>query len=156
MANHGYLPHDGRATIQQFIDGTQEVFGMANNLGRFLSVYGALVNGDGTSWSINGGPRIGIGGSHNNYETDSSPLKGDLEQYGDNGQLILSQYNELVGMQPADETANYNLEVLREFRGKRYAESIAKNPNFAYLPFGGIAVSQAAFVSSPCCYRRVR
>lgn len=29
MANHGYLPHNGVATIQQFIDGTYKVFGMA-------------------------------------------------------------------------------------------------------------------------------
>lgn len=29
MANHGYLPHNGIATIEQFINGTYEVFGMA-------------------------------------------------------------------------------------------------------------------------------
>jgi len=29
MANHGYLPHNGVATIQQFVTGTAQVFGMA-------------------------------------------------------------------------------------------------------------------------------
>jgi len=29
MANHGYLPHNGIATIQQFVTGTYQVFGMA-------------------------------------------------------------------------------------------------------------------------------
>ena len=65
MANHGYIPHNGVATIQQFIDGTNTVFGMARDLGGFLALFGALVDGDGTSWSIGGNIRQGIGGSHN-------------------------------------------------------------------------------------------
>lgn len=28
MANHGYLPHNGVATVQQFVTGTYQVFGM--------------------------------------------------------------------------------------------------------------------------------
>ncbi|KAK5150275.1 hypothetical protein LTS14_010251 [Recurvomyces mirabilis] len=48
-------------------------------------------------------------------------------------------------MQPDAATANYNLDVLRTFRGKRFQESIDKNPYFAYQPFTGMAVSQAAF-----------
>ncbi|CZT22238.1 related to oxidase [Ramularia collo-cygni] len=145
MANHGYLPRNGRASIQQLIDGTEKVFGMAKDLGGFLSYYGANVDGDGKGWSIGGAPKTGISGSHNNYETDSSPCKSDLSQYGSNQKLVLSQFKTLYNAQPDASTANYNLEVLREFRGKRYAESIAKNPDFAYLPFGGILVSQAAY-----------
>lgn len=30
MANHGYIPRNGKASIQQLISGTQTVFGMAN------------------------------------------------------------------------------------------------------------------------------
>ncbi|USW58157.1 Putative chloroperoxidase [Septoria linicola] len=145
MANHGYIPHNGRATIQQFIDGTNAAFGMAKDLGGFLAYYGAWVDGDGASWSIGGLPHTGILGSHNNYETDSSPLKSDLNQYGSNTRTIMSQFKSLYNRQPNAATANYNLEVLRDFRKERYAESIQKNPYFAYLPFGGIAVSQAAF-----------
>ncbi|KAF2086698.1 hypothetical protein K490DRAFT_44011 [Saccharata proteae CBS 121410] len=144
MANHGYLPHNGVATIQQFIDATQTVFGMASDLGTFLAVYGAIVDGDLTGWSINGKPHTGIGGSHNNYESDSSPLHADINQYGDE-RLVMSQFNTLYAMQPDAATANYNLEVLREFRGQRFQESIDKNPYYSYLPFGGIEVSQAAF-----------
>lgn len=145
MANHGYLPRNGRATIQQFIDGTNTVFGMGRDLGGFLAVYGAVVDGTGSGWSIGGVPHTGILGSHNNYETDSSPLKSDLNQYGSNGRLIMSQFKSLYNRQPNAATANYNLEVLRDFRGERFKESVAKNPYFAYLPFGGIEVSQAAF-----------
>jgi len=48
-------------------------------------------------------------------------------------------------MQPDASTANYNLEVLRTFRGKRFQESVDKNPYFVFGPVTGMAVSQAAF-----------
>ncbi|KJX94397.1 oxidase like protein [Zymoseptoria brevis] len=145
MANHGYIPHNGIATRQQFIDGTNAVFGMARDLGGFLANYGAFVDGDGEQWSIRGVPHTGIAGSHGNYETDSSPLRADLNQYGSNSRLIMSQFNSLYARQPDAATANYNLEVLRDFRGERFLESINKNPYFTYNPFAGILVSQAAF-----------
>lgn len=131
LANHNYLPHNGYATIQQFIDATETGFGMAKDLGGFLALYGALVDGNLLGWSINGGPHIGIGGSHNNYEADSSPLKSDLNQYGSNQKLIKDQFYSLYNRQPDAATANYNLEVLRDFRKERYYESIQKNPYYS-------------------------
>ncbi|KXS99931.1 hypothetical protein AC578_903 [Pseudocercospora eumusae] len=138
-------PFDAKAHAQvstpwptMFINGTETVFGMARDLGGFLAIFGAVVDGDGQSWSIGGLPHTGILGSHNNYETDSSPIKSDLNQYGSNTKFL---YNR----QPNAATANYNLDVLRQFRKDRFTESINKNPYFAYLPFGGIEVSQAAF-----------
>lgn len=66
---------------------------MGLDLAAFLSIYGAVFNGDLTKWSIGGEPPGGlldlIGllgkpqgllGSHNNYETDASPTRGDLYQ----------------------------------------------------------------------------
>ncbi|KAI9659726.1 MAG: hypothetical protein M1831_003624 [Alyxoria varia] len=145
LANHGYLPRDGRATVDQFVTATHDGFGMSPDLAAFLAVYGAIVDGDGTSWSIGGEPHTGIAGSHHNYECDSSPLKGDLNQYGSLGKLIMPQFMELYNMQSDASTANYNLEVLRKFRGQRFQESVPKNPYFFYGPFDGMAVSQAAF-----------
>jgi len=144
MANHGYLPHNGRATVQQFINSTMSVFGMGLDLSTFLAVYGAVVDGNLLGWSINGVPHTGIGGSHGNYEGDSSPVHADLNQYG-SMKVVLSQFEELYRLQPNDDSANYNLQVLRDFRATRYQESINKNPYFTYNPFAGIAVSQAAF-----------
>lgn len=55
FANHGFLPRNGYATIQQFIDATTQVVGMGPDLALFLSVLGALIDsGDLTSWSIGG------------------------------------------------------------------------------------------------------
>lgn len=71
-------------------------YGMAVDLGGFLAVYGALYDGNALSltpgYSIGGpaaseailsgfgllGTPPGLSGSHNNYEADSSPTRGDL------------------------------------------------------------------------------
>ncbi|KAK5714312.1 hypothetical protein LTR17_017243 [Elasticomyces elasticus] len=145
LANHNYLPHNGVATITQFVDATTKVYGMGADLALFLATFGAVLDGTGVSWSIAGTPHTGIGGSHGNYETDSSPLKSDLYQYGTNGKLVMSQFKTLYDMQPDATTANYNIDVLRDFRNKRFQESIDKNPLFVYGPFAGQLVSQAAF-----------
>lgn len=74
------------------------MFGMGLDIATFLSTYGTVFDGDPLSltpgWSI-GGPTQnqgsgltsgllsqpqGISGSHNKYETDSSPTRGDLYQ----------------------------------------------------------------------------
>lgn len=62
------------------------------DLGGFLANYGAIIDGNGLGWNILGVPHTGIGGSHGNYETDSSPLKSDLSQYGCNTCTINSQF----------------------------------------------------------------
>lgn len=143
-ANHGYLPHNGVATIAQFIQATTSVFGMGVDLATFLAVYGAVADGNLLGWSIQGGPHVGIGGSHGNYEGDSSPVHSDLNQYGKD-EVVIEQFEELFKLQPNDNTSNYNLQVLRDFRATRFQESINKNPYFTYNPFAGTAVSQAAF-----------
>lgn len=66
---------------------------MGLDLGAFLAVYGAVIDGDLTSWSIGGPPSSGllssigllgkpqgISGSHNKYEADASPTRPDLYQ----------------------------------------------------------------------------
>jgi hypothetical protein len=106
MANHGYLPHNGVATIDQFITGTFDVFGMGTDLATFLAVYGALLDGTLTGWSIGGAAHTGIGGSHGNYETDNGPVYSDLNQYGSNQKLVMSQFTDLFNLQPNAATAN--------------------------------------------------
>jgi hypothetical protein len=86
----------------------------------------------------------GISGSHNKYETDTSPTRGDLYQYGNDYQLQVSQFQTLFDLQPDASTANYNMEVLAKERKITFERSIAENPYFWYGPFTGMAVSQAA------------
>lgn len=85
VANHNFLPHDGYATIAQFIDATNSVVGMGPILATFLATYGALIDGSGLAWSLGGTPTAaqagllpggnGISNSHNKYESDASPTR---------------------------------------------------------------------------------
>jgi len=79
FANHNFLPHNGYATVQQYIDTTEKVVGMGPQLAGFLAIYGGIVDGDGFSWSMGGTPSVaqggatgifghGLTGSHNKYE----------------------------------------------------------------------------------------
>lgn len=158
LANHNYLPHNGVATIDQFISATNSVFGMGIDLATFLSTYGAVMDGDLTSWSIGGPPGgnllpgllsqpQGISGSHNKYETDGSPTRGDLYQYGNDFLVQLSQFKALYDKQSgvSSSAANYDLDLLNNFRAERIAQSKANNPYFFSAPFSGIAVQPAAY-----------
>jgi hypothetical protein len=66
---------------------------MSLDLATALAIYGAVYSGDLTSWSIGGPPDPGllsslgllgspqgISNSHNKYEGDASPTRGDLYQ----------------------------------------------------------------------------
>jgi hypothetical protein len=48
----------GVGTISQFISGTNTVFGMGLDMAAFLAVYGAVMDGDLTSWSIGKGSNL--------------------------------------------------------------------------------------------------
>jgi hypothetical protein len=100
---------------------------MSLDLGGFLAVFGTVFDGNPLSldpgYSIGGatsansnilgnlggllGQPQGLSGSHNKYEGDSSPTRGDLYQYGDNYKVVVSQaeqyYNAIVENVPSDQ-----------------------------------------------------
>lgn len=65
LANHGYLPHNGVAGMQDIIDATMNTYGMGADLSAFLSVYGTVFDGNPLSlspgYSIGGAPPSGLG-----------------------------------------------------------------------------------------------
>lgn len=160
-ANHGYIPHDGIANIDQFVQGTNSAFGMGLDLATFLAVYGSLFDGNLDSWSIGGPdsrvslgllgllnkPPTGISGSHNNYEADVSPTRGDLYQYGNAYLARPEQFAQLYAFQSnvSNDESNYNLEILQTFRSQRFQQSISENPYFFNAIFAGVAVQPAAY-----------
>ncbi|TGJ81035.1 hypothetical protein E0Z10_g7716 [Xylaria hypoxylon] len=132
-----------------------KAFGMGFDLATFLAVYGAIFDGDLTSYSI-GGPALsllglgsllgepqGLSGSHNKYEGDLSPIHGDLYQYGNNLPRV-SQFAALykLGQENGD---SVDLDVLTEFRLQRFEQSVAENPYFFFAPFSGTIVNPAAY-----------
>ncbi|TVY51306.1 Aromatic peroxygenase-like protein [Lachnellula cervina] len=156
MANHGYLPHNGVGGHLDFIQGTFDVFGMSADLSAFLTVLGGTLDGDGLSWSIGGpvqsalslggllGEPQGISGSHNKYESDASPTRGDLYLNGNDYALQLDQWQDLYARGQANGD-NYTLDVLNEFRSARWDYSLNNNPYFFNGPFTGVLVAPAAF-----------
>lgn len=85
----------------------------------------------------------GISGSHNKYEGDSSPTRGDLYEYGNDYKLVMSQFQQLYDLGKADD--NYDLDLLTNFRATRFQQSIDNNPYFFYPPFAGVVVVPAAY-----------
>lgn len=171
VANHGFLPHNGYATIDQFVDVTMNVVGMgrkserhpltetmtdivpfAANLALFLSAYGAVIDGSGLAWSIGGTPTRaqagllpggnGLSGSHNKYEGDASPTRPDLYEEGNNYKTQADQFQALIDASPGGEVT---LDSLTAFRSDRFDEQIASNPDFFNGPFTGVLVQPAAY-----------
>jgi hypothetical protein len=134
VANHNFLPHNGYATIDQFIDATNSVAGMGRDLGLVLAAYGAVIDGSGLAWSIGGKPTAaqainggnGITNSHNKYESDASPTRPDLYEAGNDYKEVASQFQQMVDASPGSIT----IESLTSFRSQRFDTQIANNPYF--------------------------
>ncbi|KAF2088265.1 Cloroperoxidase [Saccharata proteae CBS 121410] len=162
MANHGYVPRNGYGSVTDFVNGATAAYGMGADLAALLSVLGAVFSGDLTSWSIGGPPSAGLGNvlgslplgllsapmgisfSHNKYEGDASPGRGDLYKYGNDYKLQLENFKALYDLQEGAENPNYDLGVLINHHSNRFDNSIATNPYFFYGPFTGVGVSAAA------------
>lgn len=153
FANHNFLPHNGYATVQQFIDITEEVVGMGADLSAFLAVLGALLDGDLTSWSIAGTPPAGVGGllaqegtglvgSHNKYENDVSPTRPDLYESGNNYITGADAFQHMIDVSPG---GLVTLDSLTTHRSNRWDRSLNNNPYFFNAPFPGLLVQSAAF-----------
>ncbi|KAH0340818.1 Cloroperoxidase, partial [Aureobasidium melanogenum] len=154
LANHNYLPHNGVGTITEFIDSTTSVFGMGADLAAVLAVYGAAIDGNLLEWSIGGptanvpsinllGQPQGISGSHNKYEGDASPTRGDLYVDGQDYLLKMKNFQALYDAGKADD--NYDLQLLTDRRAARFQENIDGNPYFFNAPFSGVVAQPAAW-----------
>ncbi|KAG8786643.1 hypothetical protein FRC12_016428 [Ceratobasidium sp. 428] len=160
LANHGYLNRNGLTTLTEAIAAVTKVFGMGLDLATFLSAY---ANGNPLTlqWSIGGSPPglylppllsapKGLSGSHNKYEGDSSPGRGDAYLHnGDSSSLQIDNFKALYNLQPEGPSSNYNLDVLIQHRKQTLDFSIQNNPHFFYPQFSGLLVSQAAHTFIP-------
>lgn len=131
---------------------TENVVGMGTDLAAFLSVLGAAIDGDLTSWSIGGTPGAGIGGplsskgnglsgSHNKYEGDASPTRPDLYEAGNNYKTVGEQFQQMIDASPGSVT----IDSLTAFRSQRFDTQVANNPYFFNGPFSGVLVQPAAY-----------
>ncbi|KUJ24283.1 putative aromatic peroxygenase [Mollisia scopiformis] len=160
-ANHGYIPHNGVGTMGDFVNGTNEAYGMALDLGGFLAVYGSVFDGNLLGYSIGGptslnqlplnnllgltGAPQGLSGSHNKYEADTSPTRGDLYLYGNDYEVQVPQFQQYYDALIEGVDADTQYANLIDFRIARFNDSITRNSHFFYSPFAGVLVSPAGF-----------
>ncbi|CAI6341405.1 unnamed protein product [Periconia digitata] len=160
LANHGYISRTGVDSVLSITAASNEVFGMGLDLAAFLSVYSGVMAGDITSFSIGGkansgsllggltsslgllGEGQGLSASHNRFECDASPTRGDLYSTGDPVSLNLEQFEQLAAMPQGPN--GYDLTVMSKFRGASFNNSIATNGHFFTGPFTHLAVNAAA------------
>ncbi|GAW04577.1 oxidase-like protein [Lentinula edodes] len=127
MANHGYIPRNGIATIDQFVDGTYTVFGMGRDLALILATYGTVLSQQ-------------LRGRRVTNERGFIPIN--------NYDVQMSQFRQLYDLQSnvSDPSqVNYDIPLLTSFRVSRFQQSIANNPYFVNGAFSGIAVQPAAY-----------
>ncbi|XP_018899517.2 uncharacterized protein [Bemisia tabaci] len=149
MANHNYIPHNGITTLSDMIEGAYKVFGLAPDLGLILGMAGIGYAGNLRSVSI-GGPSDevsagpfptpqGLSYSHNKFELDSSPTRGDLYMYGDAAKLQLSQFKDLLDMGKGP-NPNYDFDTADAFYEKRLKQCKSSNPYFFHPPVPAIVL----------------
>ncbi|KAM0545827.1 hypothetical protein ACHAPJ_011154 [Fusarium lateritium] len=168
LANHGYLPHNGVADMNNIIEATNTVYGMAIDLGGFLAVYGTAIDGNPVSlnpgYSIGGpsdfsknilsgggllGTPSGLSGSHNKYESDVSSTRADLYVTGNNYHVVLERFVEFWNAIKPNTPAPKQYTALASFHNKQFEDSVKTNSHFFYSPFAGVLVSPAGYSFPP-------
>ncbi|PQE29907.1 oxidase protein [Rutstroemia sp. NJR-2017a WRK4] len=168
LANHGYLPRNGVATILEYATAVQKVLGMGIDTALVLGVYGTVLGGNPVSLTPGvsmGGPSNapeaqnllgnllglmgkpkGLTGTHNIFEVDSSITRSDLyDADGDNNNMNMDYFMDLYNMQKDAEVPHYTLDVFLDHALVRFNQSIATNPSFYYGPWSGWFVRNAAY-----------
>ncbi|KAK4561539.1 hypothetical protein LTR86_004857 [Recurvomyces mirabilis] len=150
-ANHGYLPRDGIASLEQTVSGLGALYNLGPRISAALAAYAIAVTGNPVEgvWSIGGplptdelagdllGDGQGLSYSHNNYEGDSSIGRGDAYlNHGDAHSLNITRFEEVYKIAVADGTNRYTLDK---------DESIANNPYYFTGLFSTVVVVPAAY-----------
>ncbi|KAF2870108.1 hypothetical protein BDV95DRAFT_608130 [Massariosphaeria phaeospora] len=165
LANHGYIPRTGIATVGQIVEGTQAVFNMGADLANLLSVGGAVDGGDiiSTKMSIGGpdarvgvlngalnsllGTPSGIAGHGKFNEGDASATRLDFYLEGDNISFQPELFKQLHQQALAKGDGTYNVAAIKEHFKNRYAASKAANSQFYFnLPSAGVVMGAYYFI----------
>ncbi|KAI0145131.1 hypothetical protein GGR57DRAFT_322299 [Xylariaceae sp. FL1272] len=165
LANHGYIPRTGIATIGQINAATAKVFNMGDDLSTLLATGGALDGGDILSQKMSiGGPddRVGLlGGSLNKIfgtpsgisghgkfnEGDASATREDFYIDGDNISFQPKYFQQMHQQALALGNGTYSVDAIKEHFKNRYAASKAANSQFYFnLPSAGVVMGAYYFI----------
>ncbi|KAF2498991.1 Cloroperoxidase [Lophium mytilinum] len=163
LANHGYLPRDGIASMSKMMHrySSRTVYGMGIDLGTLIGVMGTVYSGNPLSldpgFSIGGesskvsnilgnvlgllGTPRGLDAAHNFIEADASNTRDDLYVTGDaatmNMTLFMDIYNSMGDVLTFDDVGARI--------AKRFEESKASNPHFYSGPYTGMIGRNAGY-----------
>lgn len=152
-ANHGFLPRNGRATIEQTVTGLGNAYGMSPDLSIVLAAIAILISGDIPTgeWSIGGGfpsslPLVlsnpkGILGTHNKYEGDASIVRGDA--YLNNGNVGVFQWQSWNDLYEITGTDGLTLDKVTAHSDRVTEFSVQNNPYYFSGPFSGLVAPAA-------------
>lgn len=165
LANHGYIPRTGIATVGQIQAGTQRVFNMGADLSALLAVGGAVDGGDilSTKMSIGGpdsrvgvlngalnsvlGTPSGISGHGKFNEGDASATREDFYLNGDNISFKPELFKQMHQQALAKGDGTYNVAAIKEHFKNRYVASKAANSQFYFnLPSAGVVMGAYYFI----------
>ncbi|KAJ6520891.1 Chloroperoxidase [Mycena vulgaris] len=137
LANHNYITHSGLMTLAESMEVSNTVWGFGEEITLIATTLGEVYgSGDGVHISI-GGPDLsvpvdlfgslidgqGLSGTHNQFEGDSSPVRGDFFTFHGNNYDVHEPYFKSL------------LESLARNKSDiRYHQSVATNPYFFYGP----------------------
>ncbi|KAF4994431.1 hypothetical protein FDECE_13131 [Fusarium decemcellulare] len=166
LANHGYIPRSGIATIGQIQAGTAKLFNMGADLSALLAVGGALDGGDILSQKMSiGGPddRVGllngalnkifgkpsgIAGHGKFNEGDASATREDFYLHGDNISFQPKYFKQMHQQALAKGDGTYSVDAIKEHFKNRYRASKAENKQF-YFNVPSAAVVMGAYYFIP-------
>ncbi|RMZ66241.1 aromatic peroxygenase [Pyrenophora seminiperda CCB06] len=165
LANHGYIPRNGIATIGQIQVGTQELFNMGADLSALLAVGGVLDGGDilSTKMSIGGpdarvgllngalnsllGTPSGIAGHGKFNEGDASATRLDFYLEGDNISFQPELFKQMHQQALEKGDGTYSVDAIKEHFKNRYAASRAANSQFYFnLPSAAVVMGAYYFI----------
>ncbi|KAH6647095.1 hypothetical protein BKA67DRAFT_525275 [Truncatella angustata] len=165
LANHGYIPRTGIATIGQINAATAKVFNMGADLSSLLATGGALDGGDILSQKMSiGGPddRVGllngalngifgtpsgISGHGKFNEGDASATREDFYLNGDNISFKPELFKQLHQQALARGNGTYSVDAIKEHFKNRYTASKAANSQFYFnLPSAAVVMGAYYFI----------
>lgn len=153
-ANHGFTSRTGVFDYQDTTQGLFDAFALGKDFSNILFVFsifnsGSLVD---MKWSIGGpmktttvggllGKGLGLSNSHNKYEGDSSPARGDAYlHHGDAHSLVIGNYANII--KHAGKKDNYDFASMRKHIVYTHEYTIKNNPYGFFGP--GFFVSPIA------------
>ncbi|KAJ7745882.1 Chloroperoxidase [Mycena maculata] len=155
LANHGYIPRNGFVCLLDAFFVSQSVFGFAVDAASVVSALAGLYASDITElpclpFSIGGptprtllgiilGESVGLNGTHNQFETDTSPTRCDLYECGENSIVQPDILQNLLDLFAQNQPGGQNqmkadFDTVGQHHVNRIQHSIENNPYFFYGP----------------------